>query len=61
MKPNKKFNLSVDDIQTIETALFLLQKENVDTGAKKKVVELLAKLHHQKVWYTSKDKFQGGG
>jgi hypothetical protein len=60
MKPNKKFNLSVDDIQTIETALFLLQKENVDTGAKKKVVELLAKLHHQKVWFRPRKDYVSG-
>ena len=53
-KPNTKFNLSVRDIELIEHAL--LSQEQT-----KEVRELLAKIHHQKIWYRPKDKIYVSG
>ena len=44
MKPNTKFELTVNDIDLIETALRSLPLN-------KEVQELLGRLHHQKIWY----------
>ena len=53
-KPNTNFKLSVQDIALIEHAL-LSQKQT------KEVRELLAKIHHQKIWYRPKDKIYVSG
>jgi hypothetical protein len=52
-KPNTKFNLSVKDIELIESALFLLQS-NADDAGKREIQNVRAKLYHQKVWYRPK-------
>lgn len=57
MKPNTKFSLTVTDIDTIERALFLLQTQ---TENKKDVVNLLAKIFHQKNWYRPKKDYVSG-
>ena len=54
MKPNKKFELSVEDLELIENAL--LQQEQT-----KKIQELLGRLHNQKNWYRPKDAIYVGG
>jgi len=57
MKPNTQFTLTVKDIDTIERALFLLQTQ---TDSKKEIVDLLAKLFHQKNWYRPKKDYVSG-
>ena len=57
MKPNTQFTLTVKDIDTIERALFLLQTQ---TDSKKEIVDLLAKLFHQKNWYRPKKNYVSG-
>lgn len=44
MKPNKKFELSVKDIELIENALHSQEQT-------REVRELLGRLHNQKNWY----------
>ena len=53
-KPNKRFNLSVRDIELIEQAL--LEQEQT-----REVQELLGKIHNQKNWYRPKDKIYVSG
>ena len=53
MKPNTKFELSVRDIDLIETALRSIEQT-------KEVQQLLGKIHHQKVWYRPKEGYVGG-
>ena len=60
MKPNENFDLSVSDIQTIENALMVYQTTLKNDNAKKEIVKLLAKLHHQKNWYRPKENYVGG-
>jgi hypothetical protein len=59
MKPNTKFNLSVEDIAMIENALLHYQVNHC-TEDKKNVQELLAKIYHQKVWYRPKKDYVSG-
>ena len=61
MKANTKFNFDVKDITMIESALFLLQTNFVDDSDKKEVINLLAKIHHQKVWYRPKNRVYTSG
>ena len=44
VKPNNNFHLSVKDIDLIEIALRNLPPTD-------NVLDLLARLHHQKTWY----------
>ena len=60
VKPNCKFELSIADIEHIESALYLLQKSFEDDASKKEVVMLRAKLFHQKNWYRPKENYVGG-
>ena len=60
MKPNNKFELSVKDIEHIERALFLYQSTLESDADKKEIVKVLAKLHHQKVWYRPKNDYVSG-
>lgn len=53
-KPNMKFELSVKDIELIETAL------RDSFGDDKRVQELLGKIHNQKIWYRPKQNYVGG-
>lgn len=54
MKPNKKFELSVKDIELIENALHSQEQT-------REVRELLGKIHNQKNWYRpSKGVYVGG-
>ena len=54
MKPNKKFELSVKDIELIEEALLKQQQT-------REVQELLGKIHNQKNWYRPKNAIYVGG
>jgi hypothetical protein len=72
MKPNNKFELTVRDIELIEQALrakagrrglAIAQGETSPQLRQEmhELQELLGRIHQQKVWYVTKDKFQGGG
>lgn len=72
MKPNKKFELSVKDIEIIETALRnkvgrrsqrILEgedPENLQTEAEE-ILDLLGRIHDQKAWYRPKNGVYVGG
>ena len=60
MKPNTQFELSVEDIDLIERALHDYQIKLDSNSDKKEVVNLLAKLYHQKNWYRPKHNYVGG-
>ena len=55
MKPNKTFELSVDDLELIERSLtaFMTTADYVD---QKEIAQVLGKLHNQKNWYRPKNK-----
>jgi|TARA_B100000902_G_C27284639_1_gene903707 hypothetical protein len=59
-KPNDNFKLNTKDVEHIECALRLLQTSLQDDVSKKEIVNLLAKLYHQKVWYRPKENFVSG-
>lgn len=76
MKPNNNFELTVRDIELIEHALQgKISRRAVSVALDPKSVyaaelqdeinemrDLLARIHHQKVWYVPKDgRFRGGG
>ena len=72
MKPNLKFNLSVEDIDIIERALTakagrrgmrLMQGEDNEQLKQemRDIQNLLGRLHEQKVWYRPKDDTYVGG
>jgi len=73
MKPNKHFDLSIRDIEVIESALRAkagrrgMAIAEGDTSAQLhaemiEITELLGRIHNQKNWYRAKDgSFQGGG
>lgn len=60
MKPNTSFSLSVTDIDYIEAALHRMQVDMDNDEDKKNIVELLAKIYHQKVWYRPKKNYVSG-
>ena len=55
MKPNKTFELSVDDLELIERSLtaFMTTAEYPDQQL---IAQVLGKLHNQKNWYRPKNK-----
>jgi hypothetical protein len=71
MKPNLKFELSVKDIEIIETALrnkvgrraqSLMEVDDpVDRRELEEIRDLLGRLHQQKNWYRPKDGIYVGG
>ena len=73
LKPNNNFELTVRDIEVIESALRAkagrrgLAIAEGDTSEQLKeemreIQELLGRIHNQKNWYKPKDdRFQGGG
>ena len=73
MKPNIQFDLTVRDIEVIESALrakagrrgLAIAQGNTSTQLHEEmteITELLGRIHHQKNWYRAKDgSFQGGG
>ncbi len=73
MKPNNNFDLSIRDIEVIESALrakagrrgMAIAQGDVSTqlhNEMTEIQELLGRIHHQKNWYRAKDgSFQGGG
>lgn len=65
MKPNTKFNISVNELALIEKALLNMissASNRQDFDAISEITALMGKLHHQKNWYVPKDgSFQGGG
>jgi hypothetical protein len=60
MKPNGNFNLTVKDVERIEHALLQLQSSLTDDKDKKEIVDLLARLYHQKNWYRPKQNYVSG-
>lgn len=60
MKPNTKFNLDINDVDHIERALHFYQTTLESDYDKKQVVNLLAKLYHQKNWYRPKTNYVSG-
>ena len=71
MKPNNNFELSVRDIEVIESALRAkagrrgLAIAQGDTSEQlraemREIQELLGRIHNQKVWYTPKEFVPGG-
>jgi|TARA_B100001093_G_C26641224_1_gene933286 rRNA maturation endonuclease Nob1 len=73
MKPNNSFELSIRDIEVIESALrakagrrgLAIAEGDVSTQLHAEMIEiteLLGRIHNQKNWYKPKDgRFQGGG
>jgi hypothetical protein len=71
MKPNLKFELSVRDIEIIETALqnkisrraqsLLHVEDEIDRRELEEMRELLGRLHNQKNWYRPKNAIYVGG
>ena len=72
MKPNLKFELSIEDIEIIESALRakagrrgmrIMQGEDVEQLREemKQLNDLLGRLHAQKNWYRPKDAIYVGG
>jgi len=72
VKPNRNFNLTVRDIEIIEQALrakagrrgLAIAQGDVSDKLREELNEiqnLIGRIHDQKVWYTPKNKFQGGG
>ena len=73
MKPNKQFDLSIRDIEVIESALrakagrrgmAIVQGDTSEQlhAEMTEITELLGRIHDQKNWYRAKDgSFQGGG
>jgi len=71
MKPNKKFDLDVRDIEIIEQALrakagrrgLAIAQGEVSEKLKEEmheIQELLGRLHDQKIWYKPKGFTPGG-
>ena len=71
MKPNKKFELTVIDIEVIEQALrakagrrgLSIAQGDVSEKLKEEmheIQELLGRIHHQKIWYSPKEFVPGG-
>lgn len=54
--PNTKFDLDVEELQLIESALTARVGALDDKDQKQAILKLLGKLHHQKVWYRPKGK-----
>ena len=72
MKPNKMFELSIEDIEIIESALRakagrrgmrIMRGEDEEQLRKemKQLNDLLGRLHEQKNWYRPKDDTYVGG
>jgi hypothetical protein len=57
-KPNTQFELDVDDLDLIETALRKAKRE-ADIDARE-VSELLGRLHNQKEFFRPKGTYVGG-
>ena len=58
MKPNGSFKLTVDDIDLVETSLRQYMTDNTEQATL--IIDLLARIHHQKNWYRPKTKYIGG-
>jgi hypothetical protein len=54
MPYNKKFDLTPKELDLVEIALISYSAKNVKS--KKEIQKLLAKFHHQKLWYRPKDE-----
>lgn len=54
MPYNKKFDLTPKELDLVEIALIAYSTKNVKS--KKEIQKLLAKFHHQKLWYRPKDE-----
>lgn len=59
-KPNNRFELSVDDIERIETALRARQTETPEQTEQREINELLGRLHNQKTFYRPKGAYVSG-
>jgi len=57
-KPNTRFELDVEDLDLIETALRKAKREaDIDS---REVADLLGRLHNQKVFYRPDGTYVGG-
>ena len=54
MPYNKEFDLTPKELDLVEIALISYSAKNVKS--KKEIQKLLAKFHHQKLWYRPKDE-----
>jgi len=72
MKPNTSFELSIRDIEVIESALrakagrrgLAIAQGDVSIQLHEEmneIQELLGRIHNQKVWYRPKETWVGGG
>ena len=59
-RPNRTFDLSVDDVERIETALRAVQSETPEETEQRQINELLGKLHNQKTFFRPKGSYVGG-
>ena len=69
-KPNTQFELSVKDLDIIETALYNKMSrrsqsltevyDEVDKRELDEIRDLLGRLHNQKQWYRPKNNYVGG-
>ncbi len=55
MPYNKKFDLTPKELDLIEIAL-IAYSSTKNVKSKKEIQKLLAKFHHQKLWYRPKDE-----
>ncbi|SMX23773.1 hypothetical protein [Boseongicola aestuarii] len=57
-KPNTKFELDVEDLDLIETALHKAKRDqDID---KRRIHDLLGRLHNQKVFFRPRGTYVGG-
>jgi hypothetical protein len=69
-KPNTRFELSVKDLDIIETALYNKMSrrsrsltevyDEIDKRELDEIRDLLGRLHNQKQWYRPKNNYVGG-
>lgn len=60
MKPNKEFELEVEDIALIESALFEKLNNSKFDAERRTINELLGKIHQQKIWYRPSGVYVSG-
>lgn len=58
---NRQFNFDIKDIDLIEKALRDQIRTETSDDNKKIIIELLGKIHNQKIWYVPKDQIYVSG
>ena len=59
-KFNTQFELDVDDMELIESALLRAAADGSDQADPKKISDLLGRLHNQKVFFRPKGRYISG-